>query len=344
MKKIIFCVVLFLFATRVSSQKVVMRHSNGIAIPYTSGVNAYVEAYNAALPGDTIYVPGGYFNAVNFNKPKLTILGAGHYPDSTSATSETILTGGFTLFSQADSLFFSGFVVNGNIDFEYNQSIDYVTITRNRITGTININGDGSRTNACEHVLIKENVVNKIFATNALNCIVANNIIHTSAENFVNSSITNNIFLNYQYYEWPHYFNSNFYEISNCLIQNNICNRDIGGFANCNNNTISNNLFTNTPPYGTNTASGNYHNVSQPTIFINQSGYTFDYTHDYHLQNPGTYLGTDGTQVGIYGGLFGPYKPGAVPKNPHIISKTISPTTDSNGNLNINIKVGAQDY
>ena len=97
------------------------------------------------------------------------------------------------------------------------------------------------------------------------------------------------------------------------------------------------------PGYGTSfTALNNYTNIPQANIFVNQTGTTFNYTHDYHLQAPTTYLGTDGTQVGIYGGTF-PYKEGAVPLNPHIQLKNIAPTTDANGDLQIQIQVKAQD-
>jgi len=60
------------------------------------------------------------------------------------------------------------------------------------------------------------------------------------------------------------------------------------------------------------------------------------------LQSPSTYIGTDATECGIYGGIF-PYKEGAVPYNPHIQQKSISSVTDINGNINVNIKVVAQD-
>jgi hypothetical protein len=53
-------------------------------------------------------------------------------------------------------------------------------------------------------------------------------------------------------------------------------------------------------------------------------------------------LGTDGNQVGIYGGVF-PYKELAIPVNPNIISKTISPQTNASGELNIQVQVKAQN-
>ena len=325
------------------AQKVVMRHSNGEAIPYTSGVNAFVDAYNAAIAGDTIYVPGGYFNAVDINKPKLVIFGAGHYPDSTQATGQTILTGGFTFKENADSVVFSGFMINGNVYFEYNKSVDYVLFYRNRVNGDIIFDGNGQRLNSCDYVTIKENIFNAINGANALNCIVANNIIKSKIESFETSSIVNNIFLGNHYYGYPYYFDYNISSTNNCLIQNNIHYQNIGGFPYCNNNIIQNNLYISSPNFGSNTSTGNYTNVQQENIFINHSGNTFDYSYNYHLQDPNTYLGVDGTQVGIYGGLYGPYKEGAVPKNPHIIMKNIAPTTDSNGNLNVIIRVGAQN-
>lgn len=70
--------------------------------------------------------------------------------------------------------------------------------------------------------------------------------------------------------------------------------------------------------------------------------YVFNYAHNYHLKSPTTYLGTDGTEVGIYGGTF-PYKEGSVPRNPHIQLKNIASKTDDNGSLQIEIQVEAQD-
>ena len=91
-----------------------------------------------------------------------------------------------------------------------------------------------------------------------------------------------------------------------------------------------------------NSANGNFNNVAPADIFINQNGNSFNYSHNYHLQNPSTYMGTDATQCGIYGGIY-PYKEAAIPSNPHIREKIISNITDINGNINVNIKVAAQD-
>jgi hypothetical protein len=107
-------------------------------------------------------------------------------------------------------------------------------------------------------------------------------------------------------------------------------------------NTFANNIFSVVPNTGTNTFIGNYNSIDLTTVFMNQSGNVFSYSHNYHLVDPGTYQGVDNTEVGIYGGLF-PYKEGAVPQNPHIQFKSIAPTTDASGNLQIEIQVEAQN-
>jgi len=110
----------------------------------------------------------------------------------------------------------------------------------------------------------------------------------------------------------------------------------------CELSTFSNNIFIGIPPVGSNTFVNNHNSVVITGLFINQTGNAFDYTHDYHLVSPGTYLGLDGNQVGIYGGLF-PFKESALPVNPNIVSKIIASQTNAGGELNIQVQVKAQN-
>ncbi|OPZ96628.1 MAG: hypothetical protein BWY70_01710 [Bacteroidetes bacterium ADurb.Bin408] len=70
----------------------------------------------------------------------------------------------------------------------------------------------------------------------------------------------------------------------------------------------------------------------------------FSYTYNYHLSDTSVAIGAgmNGTDCGIYGG-DNPYKDGAVPLNPHIQFKQIPTATDSQGKLNIQVKVSAQE-
>jgi Pyruvate/2-oxoacid:ferredoxin oxidoreductase delta subunit len=153
------------------------------------------------------------------------------------------------------------------------------------------------------------------------NCIIRNNIFHSgyysnpnnyTVSDLYNSIIENNIFINA-----PTVLT--IYNGINCIIRNNMYSENTIWYIYCPGCTILNNLIS--------------YNIYD--IFYN----------GFHLNplSPGINAGTDGTDIGIYGGLYS-WKDGSIPFNPHIQQKTISGTTDNNGNLNVNIKVEAQDH
>jgi hypothetical protein len=148
-----------------------------------------------------------------------------------------------------------------------------------------------------------------------------------------NNIVKNNIFL-YEYSAPTYSCNSN-------TFYNNIFSTGYGPITSTqgSNNNFQYNIFTATSPtFGTTpTVLNNYIGVDLATVFVNES------EGDYHLLGDAstTYLGDNGTEVGIYGGLV-PFKEGAVPLNPHISYKSIQTTTDSNGILNISFTVEAQ--
>lgn len=83
---------------------------------------------------------------------------------------------------------------------------------------------------------------------------------------------------------------------------------------------------------------------NKESIFIDPQDFVYNFKNDFHLQanSSGKNAGSDGTDIGIYGGRF-PWKDGGLPITPHIESKFVNGTTDTNGNLNVKIKVAAQD-
>jgi hypothetical protein len=87
------------------------------------------------------------------------------------------------------------------------------------------------------------------------------------------------------------------------------------------------------------------------SVFVNASftssvgcGKNYTELYDYKLKTtcPGKNAGTDGSDIGIYGGNY-PWKEGGVPFTPHYQFKKVNGTTNSSGNLPIQIKVKAQD-
>jgi hypothetical protein len=331
-----FCIMLT-FQTQ--AQQRVALQSAGITSIYSTN-NPFIDAYNDAIAGDTIYLPGGAMTGpVTLDKP-LTIIGAGFHPDSTNATFLTKITSGVTIGENADGLHLEG------IHFETtfaatNVSFNNSQIKRCYFNSTFSI--VGSSGNYTENLVVSECVfIQALNLQNTRNCLISNNIVNEQIGNSSSNLFANNIFLR----EGGSSTSSNkvFYYSNNNNFENNVFHNSSQYCLNGSGNTFQYNLFVNaTPELGTGFIDvGNYFGVTQSTVFVNQTGFTWLVSNDNHLQDPITYVGADNTPVGIYGGYF-PYKTGGVPQNPHISAKTISNQTDVNGDLNIQIVTGAQN-
>lgn len=325
-------------AISLNAQKVVALHHNGTATMFNSATPVN-DAYAAAVDKDTIYIPGGYFSFPGTITKRLVIIGAGHYPDSTQATTKTVLNNAFTFATGSDSSHISGVEVSGHINFDYWSIIKGVRVTRSKFSyASIN----GNSTYPKSGLMFHESIFSYIDGGGVApyltisNCIVTNWVGNVTG----NALIQNNMFL------WEMGCGGcGAYPVSgvdNSLIQNNVFYGNMPWYINGNNNNVFNNLFASAPLVSTNNYANNYQNIGQGNLLVSANINTFNYTDNYHLQSPSTYLGTDGTQVGLYGGTFGAYKEGAVPTNPHIYYKNVSATTDASGNLNIIFKVSAQ--
>lgn len=287
------------------------------------------SAYTAAVDGDTLYLPGGTFGDLTLEK-SLAIIGVGYHPDSTLVTGQTILDD-FILKPGADSSSIIGIYFTGSLRIT-NETIYNVKLMRCFLNSQMYLSNS-----ILDGWLLAENWIS--------------NIYFTSSAGFKGGAITNNIIKSLAY---------GFSGSDNDLLQikNNIL---ISGSFNCNSCVLSNNVFgvfnhtgnTSNSNYNNNLNSGvngsngddvglnNYLvNLALDSIFVNYSNPGEYFGNDFHLANS-TYTGTDGQPVGIYGGLF-PWKEGGLPFNPHISEAVISNATDSNGNLQINIKVRAQ--
>ena len=336
MKKALFIFATVAFGLNVNAQKVAL-HSGG-TVSFFNGTTALVDAYNQSVNGDTIYLPGGGFTAPTTIDKKLTIYGAGHYVDSTQATGKTFWNGALNFGVDADQFTIEGVEITSHVTFPYNGVVNNVTIARCKINGGISITGTFATPS--NNLLLYNNVIaQNINFENAQNVLVANNIIGQGVLASKGNSFFNNVFIN----KSPGGFYEHFFGCDNNTIHNNVFYVPSSFGESGNNNDFRNNVYTNTESLGTNPISiDNYFNVPQATIFTNVSLTTFSYTADYHLQAPSTYLGTDGSQAGIYGGVYYPYKEGAVPSNPHIQEQTVAPNA-TNGQLNVQIKAAAQD-
>ncbi|MBL7796219.1 MAG: hypothetical protein JNJ90_06930 [Saprospiraceae bacterium] len=319
------------------AQKLIALHHNGTASFHTTPQ----AAHDAAVNGDTIYVPGGNFGGLSLQK-SLTLVGVGHHPDSTSATGRTNLAA-LHLYDGSNNSCITGLYIT---DFIAQGDIWGVLINRCYFVNGIRLLPSNT---GMSNWILHENWIGRHpsygpslvlhGSFSPVNFIISNNVIEGNIgynTSLRESQLTNNVFL------------PNFYlQGSNIIVKNNVFYPNYianGWLTFASNSEWYNNLNSGVnggPTSNNHTGSGNYlDNIPLESVFANYApGNTF-YQNDFHVSNP-AYLGDDGTPVGIYGGQF-PWKEGGLPFNPHIRSKAISSTTNPDGTLQINIVVKAQ--
>ncbi len=330
-------VMIFAQATMGQVSKITVMH-NGNAAFYGD----LTAAVTAAAAGDTIYLPGGGINPASqviINK-KLTIVGAGHYPDSTIATNPTIVSY-ITLITGADNGSISGCKLN---------SISFGTTANNQTVNNYRI----------ERCYIVSLYLNYSGTSTSQGIIVRENVIDPSVYGEVSSILfEKNIFRSGLYYSSPAVFNNNIFycssslNVDNSIINNNIIIASTSYTISLGSNSVyNNNLFCTTSILGggnyncgsTNVCNNNLSDQMAVNTFVNATTTNFSYANNYHLlsSSPAKNYGTDGTDLGIYGTLY-PYKEAAMPFNPHIGSKNIGTVVSPTGNLSVDMKVSAQD-
>jgi hypothetical protein len=332
----IFTLAMLLTWQAAHSQNLIAVQNGDTPAFYTVLDSAIIHAQN----GDTVYIPGGTFSLNVPVTKSLHIIGVGHNPDSTLATGKTVINGNLSLVNEACYGAFIGAYLNGYILSEGGLAISNYLVQRCSLFA-VRLEGSCTNWSFIENIIHSNIICLNAFASN---CYFSNNIIGGYTRNdwngFTSSVFKNNIFL----------FQSGngFYPInaSNSTFENNIF---ISSYYSCysiTNSAIFNNLFVETNPLYYSTSSWGSDNIfdqPQPSIFVNQSLNTFNYSHDYHLQptSPGKNAGKDGTDIGIYGGAF-PWKAGSVPTNPHIQYESVSGVGED-GNIHVVVKVAAQD-
>mgnify|MGYP003590256298 CR=1 FL=1 len=322
-----------------------LQHNGATQVYY--GQSSFSDALGAAVNGDTLVLSAGFFTAPTSISKGVKVYGSGHFPDSANVPKRTTIMSGLSIIAGADSLRLEGLYINGNINYAAASSINYVKVLRCRLGNALfNSTSATASKNFCSYeecfiegginfynygnnFLLKNSIISGVTSINGLSAPIGN----ISGNALIEGNISLPCTINY---------NSFIRQVYSSIIKNNIliCTTH---FNTCSGNYINNNLFVSSSvDFTGNSSNNNYFGVPQSSIFVNQTGNTIDYSHNYHLQNPSQYLGTDGTQVGIYGSLT-PFKEKGAASNPQITNRNIATQTDVNGNLQINISGKAQD-
>ncbi|MCX6257748.1 MAG: hypothetical protein NTW49_07640 [Bacteroidia bacterium] len=288
---------------------------------------------------DTIYVLGSVtsYGTIHIKK-RITLFGAGYDPYTTQLSLQTKIGTVYidTLTFPISGMKICGFQIEGMIN-NSNTAVKSVTIERNRINSSgpaVNVGGN--------NWVIRNNIlgnwVSSINVNYYSNILILNNFIYYGA--VVNSSsssvlISNNIFYNF----------TSFSNVSNAIFTNNIfLGAVVSGCSLC---SFSSNITYNSGslPDGNNSGAGNFNNMNPLFVSANIPMSGVDWlsikNYDWHLQSssPGHNTGTDGTDIGIFGGSYQFHDFTGTPPIPLItIMNVINSNVPQNGTLNVNFK------
>lgn len=308
-------------------------------------------AIDSSSAGDTIYVSGSPqdYGNITLNK-RLNLIGTGYNPNKDIpliATIKNLILDSIVGVSGCSGSIITGFKIwdSANIFGAYIQSsptltaLSNFTLKRNYIIGVIYLNSGISNNN----VLIAENLIQNCGncptqLINVSGLVFQNNIIESPGFGLdltgsINAVINNNIFIG---------TNSavNTVGVDQCVFSNNIF---YTVYPNATNSTFNNNLIFNTVsdllPYGSNNGTGNYNGLDP--LFVNVPNLLIDLTYDFQLQisSPGHNGGTDGTDIGPFGGITPLKDISGMPTIPQMMQMNITnPVIAPAGTLNVTFK------
>lgn len=315
------------------------------------------SAVAAAQPNDKLYFSGGTFTSsdagIFVDKP-LHFIGAGISPDSTVATAITMLRtvdGDFTFTTDASGSSFTG--------------IHFYPDGGNTFYGNVIQFGTSHSDDAPQNMVFERcsfQCIVKLGTRNAGNgpdptppgssssfneCIFYGDVW--------GSGITSTNFTNCDFTNLVQDFKPSGLVIDHCIVRGKIYNSDAFVAKNSiflnssvgssqSSGSMNNCLLVGLAGSGV-TTSNNIYNQDIGSIFVSDADNLFQWSDDLHLAggSPGIGAADDNTNIGIYGSLT-PFKAGGVPYNPHFQQATIAPSTNSNGELPVNIRVAAQSH
>lgn len=362
-KTLLFAVAMFVATFSFAQQQLAtLNHNDSITVYY--GATAFQQAYAAAIDGDIITLSSGSFSALDISKA-ITIRGAGMYVDTVSGTAPTIINGDFKILqfgSLSSHLRFEGIrfvekivfrIVNYpefikcelySIECSYrenpNEGVNYATFS-NCIIENLVIGGRKNTSTVYANYYythFKNSVFNNsVILSYLFNANSYSNYIDNSSDANLNGYGTNNSFTNCIIKMHPNVARN--YSTSNCVL-----------FYSDSTLPSSSSLAYNT--IGLNVSGGDA-NYFDPSILDGQNLHNYGSFSSVFKTFNGTYtsggtsfelqdsiatsiLGTDGTQVGIYGGAmpFNPYV-----RHPLVRRSNVASRSTADGKLAVDIEI-----
>lgn len=338
MKKILLLAVAMFVATFSFAQQqlATLNHNDSITVYY--GATALQQAHSAAVNGDIITLSPGAFQSVNITKA-ITLRGAGMYTDTVAGTEPTTLLGNFTLTVENDSLhnlYLEGLACANTMYYSKVYNPRFVKC----LFRTISYTDSQTMRDAMFMNCIMENFQNYYNYNNNFNI--------ASGGYAQNTMFVNSVILDLDQYGSPTLINcvAKFipaYLNDGISVRNSILYHDNG--------TSSTNVYSvyNSVGIYTGNSSYNYFNSTGTqnhqilnynrfaSVFKTFRGSIADGV-DFQLLDTivTSFLGTDGTQVGIYGGIM-PFDPSV--RNPLIKKCNVASRSTADGKLAVDIEI-----
>lgn len=339
MKKLFFfLVVAIIAATATFAQNtfvVTLSHGEDVSMYY--GTNALRDAMNAATSGDVINLSGGAFQAVNITKG-VTLRGTG-INDATP----TYISGNFTINVPSDD-------------------VNRLSMEGIRCTGTISMKGTFNSPYFLKSAFYAFSYIDSPTIKNAMfaNCRIIDgySLKGSSSVQFVNcyvsgfnntssnstntgASFINCVILPPNRGTYPNYICNS--QLLNCIIYHTYSSSrssqlPISTIAtNC--VAIGYNSLFSQQAASTGNKEVNYNEFNK--VFKTFTG-SYSESQQFELTDEATttYLGTDGTEVGMHGGLL-PYN--TTPSYPQITKMNVANKTTADGKLSVEIEVSATE-
>lgn len=321
------CVSSMIFA-QLQTQVATLKHGDNISVFY--GQDAFKDAYDAAASGDIITLSSGTFNATDITKP-ITLRGAGCMDDEELNTLATVIPGTFNvnITDLSNYLTVEGIIFEGSFRFDNLINPTFFRCSFDEIHWT-----SGGPADAMLNAQFINCRINHYNSSDMHNTTFHNCIIWDCRDGFSGDSADNTIIAYNSYISLRQHH-------SNLTAYNCILNKDEAG---------TNIMFGNSVAY--NCIQISYYNDVIETgyncwrysevgdvfeTYIDESNYEWT-TEPLILKDEviEQCLGTDGTQLGIYGGAI-PYNARPTYMVPN--RSTVDQQSTPDGKLNVHIEV-----
>lgn len=324
MKKILLSLAMLCAAIGMQAQNEVitatLQHGDDVSV--FIGPSALANAHEAAANGDVITLSAGSFSSITLTK-SVSIYGAGFEKDETTGTDVTMITGDLVLGDGLTNAHIEGLYVNGGI-------IAYDPVS-NVVIAKCYIASDFRTYRVIENVMLSNSVINgSVYSYNgslATNLMINNCYIQGRVGDFSSAS---SVFVDHSIIAGnggPYTFKNTIFSGGTTVVDANAVAYNCIAF-----NYIGLNRTVNkTDCYILQYNSDVKIFVDSPDAGMYGSG-SYSPERTFELTDPETWVGTDGTEVGIHGGSGWSKVPGTpVVKNLqlNVSGKTLNVTYDA---------------